>query len=88
MTKPNAEDDLYIDGLAGIGFMGGMIRCELATLSLTEKDDEGRPALEPYNTLVMNPQGFLQVYGMMTNLISKLEESGVVTRNPQQGESN
>ena len=52
--------DYYADGVANIALLQGMIRIDFATLSLTEKDEDGAPVVEPNHRVIMTPQSFVK----------------------------
>jgi hypothetical protein len=56
-----------------------MVRFDLITLQPAE---DGKPPVpEPNFRLIMPPQGFLQAFNSMQQLIDKLVEAGVVKKN-------
>nr|VFK14591.1 MAG: hypothetical protein BECKLPF1236A_GA0070988_101094 [Candidatus Kentron sp. LPFa]VFK30138.1 MAG: hypothetical protein BECKLPF1236C_GA0070990_101035 [Candidatus Kentron sp. LPFa]VFK64866.1 MAG: hypothetical protein BECKUNK1418G_GA0071005_10534 [Candidatus Kentron sp. UNK]VFK71281.1 MAG: hypothetical protein BECKUNK1418H_GA0071006_105819 [Candidatus Kentron sp. UNK] len=75
--------DLFTDGVIGLGIEAGMIRLDLGTLSLTEKDKEGNSVLEHRQRVVMSVDAFLQTHRAMTGLLEHLEKSGAVVRREQ-----
>ncbi len=92
MSSNNTSDagntglgETFVDGISSIGFIGGMVRCELATAHPVDKDEQGNPSLIPYQRLIISPQGFLQMFNMLQNLADKMEEAGVLSR-VKQGE--
>lgn len=80
MANDDKIKETFVDGLSSIGFVGGLVRCELATVDPVEKDNDGNPKLNPYQRLVISPQGFLQLFSMFQNLAGKMEEAGVLSR--------
>jgi hypothetical protein len=72
--------ETFADGIGRIGFSEGMVRIELVSVGLQDKD--GKAVREPCHRLVMTPQGFMQAVQAQLNLIRKLEEAGLVRRNP------
>jgi hypothetical protein len=72
--------ETFADGIGRIGFSEGMVRIELVSVGIPEK--EGKPAREVCHRLVMTPQGFMQAVQGQLNLIRKLEEAGVIRRTP------
>jgi hypothetical protein len=73
--------ELYADGIGGISLTEGMVRIELVSL-LPNAVEPNRPTPEVRQRLIMTPQGFLQAHAAMQNLLEKLEEAGIVQRNP------
>jgi hypothetical protein len=74
--------DYYADGVANVALLQGMIRIDFATLSLTEKDEDGNPQVLPGHRVIMTPQGFVKAFGTMERVMGKLVETGVV-RDPE-----
>ncbi len=70
--------ETFADGIGRIGFSEGMVRIELVSVGIQEK--EGKAVREPCHRLVMTPQGFMQAVQAQLNLIRKLEEAGVIRR--------
>lgn len=77
--------DYYADGVANVALLQGMIRIDFATLSLTEKDAEGKPVVIPGHRVIMTPKGFAKAFGTMERVMAKLVETGVV-RDPEREE--
>ena len=72
--------ETFADGIGRIGFSEGMVRIELVSVGIPEK--EGKPVREVCHRLVMTPQGFMQAVQGQLNLIRKLEEAGIIRRAP------
>ena len=70
--------ETFADGIGRIGFSEGMVRIELVSVAIQEK--EGKAVREACHRLVMTPQGFMQAVQAQLNLIRKLEEAGVIRR--------
>ena len=77
--------ETFADGIGRIGFSEGMVRIELVSVAMQDKD--GKAVREPCHRLVLTPQGFMQAVQAQLNLIRKLEEAGVIRRNPAGGEA-
>ena len=80
------KNELFADGIGQIHFAGGMVRFDLMTLQPVTKEDgkpdEGKPPVPVAHTrLVMPPQGFLNAFNSMQQLIDKLIEAGVLKKN-------
>lgn len=74
------RDEIFADAVSGIGLVAGMVRIDFVSLSATEKDSDGKPAMVFRQRVVMPPEGFLRTFGAMQNLLNQLEKAGVVTR--------
>lgn len=70
--------DIFTDGAVNIAIVNGMIRMDYATLSVTEKDHVGNPAMLVNHRLVMTPQGFLKTLGNMEAMVQKLIEARII----------
>nr|VFK44673.1 MAG: hypothetical protein BECKTC1821E_GA0114239_103829 [Candidatus Kentron sp. TC] len=81
--KTMRNHDLFTDGVIGLGIEAGMIRLDLGSLSLTEKDKEGNSVLEHRQRVVMSIDAFLHTHRAMTGLLEHLEKSGAVVRREQ-----
>ncbi|QSH42346.1 hypothetical protein P0136_03235 [Lentisphaerota bacterium ZTH] len=73
------QTEIFADGIGQIHFAGGMVRFDFVTL---QPDPEGKKDPEPIcnERIIMPPQGFLNAYNSMQNLIDKLLEAGVLQR--------
>lgn len=72
------EPEFYADGVGQIQFAAGMVRCNFISL-LPEKDGKTLTAKNRFH-LVMPPQGFLNTFNSMQQLIDKLLEAGILQR--------
>ncbi|MDF1654629.1 MAG: hypothetical protein P1U34_05900 [Coxiellaceae bacterium] len=75
-TNGIKKTELLIDGMGAASFLGGLIRADLVRLE-HNKDNPKEPLTEIVQEMIITPQGFLQMYGVMTDLANKLQESGV-----------
>ena len=73
------KKELYADGIGQIHFAGGMVRFDFVTLQPTE--DGKAPAVESNVRMIMPPQGFLNAFNSMQQLIDRLVEAGVLKKN-------
>ncbi|MEK9723831.1 MAG: hypothetical protein VW405_10170 [Rhodospirillaceae bacterium] len=55
-----------------------MVRIEFGTLSITEKDADGRPAVGERHQLTMTPKTFLETFGNMERMLAMLIDNGIV----------
>lgn len=74
------HDEIYVDGVLGAVFKRGMLRIDLFTLAPesrtgTPGEEETRQFLQ---RLVMTPQGFAEAYGVFTQIMLRLSQSGVL----------
>ena len=75
---------IYTDGVTNIGLKKGMIRIEFGTLSVSEKDADGNPAVFSRCQLILTPQIFLETFGNMELLLQKLIDNGIVRERDQE----
>ena len=73
------KKEIFADGLGQIHFAGGMVRFDFATIQPQEEGKE--PVSVPHTRIIMPPQGFLAAFNSMQQLIDKLVEAGVLTKN-------
>ena len=74
-----AEKEIFADGIGQIHFAGGMVRFDFVTLQPNAEGKEPTP--EYKERIIMPPQGFLNAFQSMQNLIDKLLEAGVLQKN-------
>ena len=68
----------YVDGVAQIHFVNGMVRIDLARVE--PKEGQEQPEQRTVERLILNPQGFLSAMNAMQQLANKLVEAGVLQR--------
>ncbi|KAF0235206.1 MAG: hypothetical protein FD177_365 [Desulfovibrionaceae bacterium] len=83
------HDEIYVDGVLGAVFKRGMLRIDLFTLAPETRtgapaDEETKQFLQ---RLVMTPQGFAEAYGVFTQIMQRLSQSGVVPAGAAQQEA-
>ena len=79
-----AEDrEFYADGIEQIHFVGGMVRIDFMTLQPEENGGEENTPPKPQvsRRLIMPPQGFVNTFNSMQQLIDKLVDAGLVQKN-------
>lgn len=72
--------DNFVVGCEGIGFHGGVVLVDMAGLSDSQKDAEGRPLREHKLRLIMTPEGMLETVNAMQGMIARLVEVGLLKR--------
>lgn len=70
--------EIYADGIGQIHFAGGMVRYDFVTMQPRENAE---PEIKANFRIVMPPQGFLNAFNSMQQLIDKLLEAGVLQKN-------
>ncbi len=73
------KKEIFADGIGQIHFAGSMVRFDFVTL---QPEEEGKAPVPQSNTrIIMPPQGFLNAFNSMQQLIDKLVEAGVLQKN-------
>ena len=76
-----AKERRFVDGIESISFMEGMVHIELFNyIAGSQKEKARRPKPEVTEELILNPQGFLQAFSAMQNLVGQLEQAGVIKK--------
>ena len=76
------SDERYADAIGEIALVGSTVRLDFVSLSPTEKDEKGQPKAVFRQRVVMPVDGFLRSFGLMAQVMQKLEEQGVIKRQP------
>lgn len=76
------SDELFVDGILGIGFGKGAVRIDFFALAADAVDAKGQPAKERRQRLVMTTEGFVESFAMLSGVMEKLEAQGLVARRP------
>lgn len=72
--------EAYADGIQNVHFCGGQIRFDFMTFQPGTNDGNGNLKKQVTQRLIMNPQGFLTWFEAAKQLIAKLEESGIISK--------
>ncbi len=75
----NVKKEIFADGIGQIHFAGGMVRFDFVTLQ-PDPDGKGEPQPLCKERIIMPPQGFLNAFNSMQNLIDKLLEAGILQK--------
>ena len=75
--------ETYSDGIGKIHFLGGTIRLDLFSFVPSEKDGE-EPVPEITERIIMSPNAFLASYESFVNMLKKLEDAGIISRNAKE----
>ena len=73
------KKEIFADGIGQIHMIAGMVRYDFITLQPGEEGKEPTP--ESKVRLIMPIQGFLSAFNTMQQLIDKLMEAGVISKN-------
>ena len=74
------SEELFADGILGIGYGKGAVRIDFFTLSADAVDAKGQPAKERRQRVVMTTEGFVEAFALLTGVMDKLQAQGVVRR--------
>lgn len=74
--------EIYADGIGEISLSNGVIRIDLISLSPVQKDSKDPPLREVRQRVIMSPQGFIEAFGTMENVMKKLVDMGAIVKRP------
>jgi hypothetical protein len=74
--------EVFADGVSEVNIAGGIVRINFVSLSATLKDEKGIPVRELRQRIVTTPQGVIELYNAMQQVIEKLIENGTLQRRP------
>ncbi|OGO91619.1 MAG: hypothetical protein A3F10_07435 [Coxiella sp. RIFCSPHIGHO2_12_FULL_42_15] len=69
--------EIYADGMGFVVLLGGMIRANLIKFIPDEANPE-KPKIEVDYNLIMSPQAFMQMTGVVNDFMQKLKDSGMI----------
>ncbi len=76
------KQEIFADGIGQIHFAGSMVRFDFVTLQ--PEADGKAPTPRPNVRVIMPPQGFLNAFNSMQQLMDRLVEAGVLKKNDAQ----
>lgn len=74
------ETETYSDGVYQIHVVENTIRLDF--MRLQPSPENNTPVPKPFERLILTPQGFMRTYEAMGQIVAKLEEIGMLRRNP------
>lgn len=74
------SEELFADGILGVGYGKGAVRIDFFTLSADAVDAKGQPAKERCQRIVMTTEGFVEAFALLAGVMDKLQAQGVVRR--------
>jgi len=74
------DTERFADRIGEIVISGTMVRIDLMSYSVTERDARNQPTLEFRQRIVMPVEGFVHSYGLMTEAMQRLEKKGLFRR--------
>lgn len=75
------HDEVYTDGVEEITVGGSIVRVDLVTLSLTERDANSLPKRVFRQRLIFSVEAFANSVDVMQNALQGLVDAGIVRRN-------
>ena len=75
--------NLFSDGVQDIVVQNGVARIDLFAYSATEKTNDGKPAMDFQQRVVMPLPAFTQTFSAMERVMKELMERGVVAKADQ-----
>ena len=71
---------MFIDGITNLNLTQGTFRFDLASFSGILKDEEGktRSKLESHTTIIMTPQGFMQLVDSMQRFLEEVKDQNLI----------
>lgn len=81
-----SDSETYADRIAEILVTGSVVRIDVGSYDV-QPGQTGAPELVVRQRIVMPMEGFLQSTGIMVEVARKLEEKGVISRRPNEGEA-
>jgi len=73
-------DEVFADGLGEITITGTTVRLDLMSLSTTEKNADGEPALAFRQRIIMPVDSFMNALDLMERVAKELVNNGAVKR--------
>jgi hypothetical protein len=74
------SEEVFADGILGVGFGKGAVRIDFFALSAETVDARGQPAKERRQRIVMTTEGFVEAFAMLSGVMEKLQAQGLVRR--------
>ena len=71
----------YVDGIANITMMDGIVRFDLVNITQVEKD---KANIRQTGSLAMSLAGLIRTYEQLTIAVNKMVEDGILKRNDAQ----
>jgi hypothetical protein len=78
------SDELFVDGILGIGFGKGAVRIDFFAMG-EDLDAKGQPTKERRQRLVMTTEGFVESFALLAGVMEKLKAAGLVAPRPAPG---
>lgn len=75
------SDEIFADGIGAITVTGSVVRVDLLTMAVNDKDEEGRLKPQFKQRVIFPIEGFANATEAMVQLRQQLLDRGVLTRN-------
>lgn len=72
--------ELYPEGIGEVAITGSMVRLDLLTLLLEERDEKGQPKLVLRQRVMIPIEGLIGSYAVLTQAMQEMEKRGVVRK--------
>jgi len=82
------SDQRFIDGVGEVRLTEGVVRMDLLSMSPTQRDEDGNPAPQFVEQLVMSPRAFMRVVSALSQTLKGMEEKGLINRGGADTENN
>lgn len=76
------EQEIFADGISSIVLEGGVIRIDLMSIVPGPRGDDNKPQMAFRQRIIMPVEGFISSYKIIQGIIEKMEQSGLITRQP------
>jgi hypothetical protein len=76
------EQEIFADGISGIVLEGGVIRIDLMSIVPGPRSEDNKPQMAFRQRIIMPVEGFVNSYKIFQGIIGKMEQSGLITRQP------
>lgn len=77
------QDEVYADRIGEITISGPIVRIDLVSLSVGDKDSAGQPAFAHRQRIIMSVEGFANSFEVLQKAMHGLIEAGAVRRTTQ-----
>ena len=79
------EKEVFSDGVYQIHVVDQTVRLDF--MRLQPSPEQTAPVPNPFERVILTPQGFLRTLDAMNQIAAKLEEAGYIQRKPNEGDA-
>ena len=76
--------EVFADGVGEVNIASGVARINFVSFSGTLRDEKGNPQRELRQRIVITPQGVLELFGALQQVIDRMVEGGLIQRKPSE----